>query len=424
MLVTFVLFSMEPLEQGLNNALSPTAAGERLVLLDNLRGFAILGILLVNFASFAWPYERQITGPLVPEPWIDVLANGLIAFFAKGKFVTLFSFLFGVGLAIQQERCLANQRNFTNFAMARMGVLLPIGLAHGLLLWHGDILAIYAMAGFILLFVLRLETRHLLPLAGLFLALYLLTIVFYTLTDLLAWLMPSLVPEMATYLQEVETIYLALYLRTQEILLSGDLLQGIALRKEHLAGMYEGINVWGWVVLANFTLGAWAWRSGLLRRISINRPFFEKVLTLGLIVGVPANLILALVSQSKHVGLDMIYLLSEAVGQFGFCAAMIAFFAMRFSHATPLAAVGRMALTNYLIQSLFFTTVFYGHGLGLLGHIGAASGLLMSFSFFVIQIWASRRWLDHFQQGPMEWLWRKATYGLFAILPTAKTDIL
>ncbi len=141
---------------------APVADAQRIVTLDVLRGVAVLGILLVNIAFFAFPFTDALEWEWDQLTGTDRVTRPMIQFVATGKFITIFSMLFGVGLALQSERARRAGRPFAALYSRRLLVLLAIGLGHGVLIWYGDILAFYAVIGFIALLCRRLAPRTLL----------------------------------------------------------------------------------------------------------------------------------------------------------------------------------------------------------------------------------------------------------------------
>jgi len=389
----------------LSHSFSPTTAADRLVLLDALRGFAILGILLVNFYTLAWPFEAAFVNPLADAPLHDRLVLALIDFGFRAKFYTLFSFLFGLGLAMQLERCDRGGRYFSLFAPVRLLVLLAIGLAHGLFLWFGDVLVTYAVLGFGLVILLRAPVWVLIGIAATSMGLYVLILLGLSFAGF----------------DTDPSAYADAYRESMALYTSADYPAMLADRFRILMQMYLSLIVIGWQIFAIFLAGAIAWKLDWLRRTHEHPKLWAAVFTVTLIVGVLTNGTYAwLRFDSPHMGIDPTDLtgnLMVLLGQLAFCAAMVAGFA-RFGGrwSRIFVPVGRTALSNYLLQSLVFTTVFYGYGLGLLGKVSPTLGLLLCIGFYGLQIQLSTWWLKRFSMGPAEWLWRKLTYGIYGFL--------
>jgi uncharacterized protein len=178
--------------------------------------------------------------------------------------------------------------------------------------------------------------------------------------------------------------------------------------------------VQGWGVMAMFLLGLWAGKRQVFRNVDAFRPLLRRLLVVGLLVGLPLNLLTAATYATATQTFSPLTLLAPFNGYIGaplLSFAYIAGITLLAQHdvwrkrLAPLASVGRMALSNYLLQSIVCTTIFYSYGLGLFGQVGPAAGLLLSVAIYALQVPLSVLWLRHFQYGPAEWLWRTMTYG-------------
>ena len=392
----------------MSQSFSPTGSSERLVLLDALRGFAILGILAVNFYSYAWPFEAAFVNPLANAPRLDRLVIALVDFGFRAKFYTLFSFLFGLGLAMQLERCDRGGRHFTLFGPIRLLILLGIGFAHGLLLWFGDVLVMYALLGFGLLILLRAPLWLQIGAALASMGLYVLILLGLSLSGL---------PMGGTGYSDAYREAMVLYTSTDYPAMLKD-------RIVILMQMYVSLIIVGWQIFAIFLAGAITWRLGWLKRTDERRHLWTGVFAASLMIGLLANGLFAWQRfESPYMGIDPTDLrgnLLVLIGQLAFCTAMVTGFA-RFGGrwSRIFVPVGRTALSNYLLQSLGFTLIFYGYGLGLLGKVSPSLGLLLCLGFYGLQIGLSTWWLKRFSMGPAEWLWRKLTYGIYGLLSGA-----
>ncbi|HET9221138.1 MAG TPA: DUF418 domain-containing protein, partial [Roseiflexaceae bacterium] len=168
-------------------------------------------------------------------------------------------------------------------------------------------------------------------------------------------------------------------------------------------------------------LGLYAGARGIFGNIPDHLPFIRRLWLWGLIVGVIGNLAYVIAGQVSNRSDPSPQLILALVGQtFGAPALSIFYMtslvlltrtAIWERHLQPLASVGRMAISNYLLQTLICTTLFYGYGFGLYGQVGAAAGVLLTIAIYALQIPLSVWWLGHFRFGPVEWLWRSLTYG-------------
>jgi len=396
----------------------PAFGHERIDVLDALRGFALLGILLANLAAFSgWmflaPEQRGALGALGEGRVWDFASHALI----DGKFYTVFSLLFGIGFAVQLARLQARDVDFRRLYRRRLYGLLAIGLVHLCLVWSGDILVVYALCGFVLLALRDWSTRKLLRLGVLLIAL---PIPIYACFLLAGW--PSLgtaidaLAEQAwqarvglpvTYGDEIDQMRRGGADGYFDWVLPGPLYRWAALLDTHRLPKILGI----------FLIGACAGRAiaagGIVRDIALLRRVFRW----GVLVGLPANLFLDHLGWLPYMEISQKGFLTTilyAIGVAPLGLAYAAGFTLLWNR-TPralalLAPAGKMALTNYLAQSVMGIAVFTGVGAGLAGHLPPVWWLSIGLTFFGMQVLVSSLWLRRFRFGPMEWLWRCATY--------------
>jgi uncharacterized protein len=397
---------------------SPVTETERIDLIDILRGFALLGILSVNMAFFSHPLLATASGLARGSGALDTLAEFVVAWLATGKFYPLFSFLFGLGVSIQLERAAARSLDFRRYFVRRMLILLGFGLAHALLVWNGDILVVYAIVGLLLFLLRNARPRTLLIWAAILFAI------------LLAVGLGNAIVSIAVILA------MGPALASLDIAASLDVINRLAI-ETYARGSWGQIFIWRaveWLVMALsslfnagphifglFMLGLYAGKTRLLSDAQAHANLLRKALVWGLLIGLPANLLLALARSSANGNmLSPLLLLTQPLlllcgplltaGYIGLFA-MLARGPARLGLLQPLAAAGRMALSNYLMQSIICTTVFYSYGLGLFGKVGAFAGLALTLGLWLAQLIFSLLWLRAFRFGPMEWLWRSLTYG-------------
>lgn len=402
----------------------PTPPGERITSLDIIRGFAIFGILLVNVNTYL----------ARPEGGWDLLARRLITVVADGKFYPLFSLLFGIGLALQMERARARGQRYAGRYLARLVGLFLIGAAHMTFIWSGDILLDYAYAGTILLAVSFIPSRKMVLVAA---------VLCFTATFTGESLSGILLPERpATEAlegasrsgEEVEEARRLKARRAglerraraqalQRALRDGDYPVMVRHRARLVSGMAGGGLYPSWVLLyaSFFLVGLYAGRRGVLRDPEAHRTFLRRVFWVGLLVGLPAGVARAFGLGWARVQLPFLEqpLLSvwAPVGGplLGFAYGAGLLLLLQRSRwqerLAPLAPVGRMALTNYLMQSLILTTIFYGYGFAILRVPGRELGLVLTVTILAFQVLFSVWWLRRFRFGPVEWLWRSMTYA-------------
>jgi uncharacterized protein len=409
------------LATGSSVAMTPVAAAQRIDTVDILRGFALFGILVVNMAYFSHTIYALIDGLNIGQTPIDRAAEWLIRFLFEGKFYSLFSFLFGLGLVLQMTRAQARGAPFVPLFVRRLLVLLGIGLLHATLIWTGDILVIYALLGFVLLLFRNRSPRALLLWALVMLALPLLLAVLGAALLGLGSLEPNMAAEMNRSIAATEADYDARDRAASVVYATGNFAQITAQRLTDLAFFYPVTIFFAPNVLGMFLLGLYAGRRGIPYDISGHLPLIRRMAVWGLGLGLPLNLIYAIAgglsSRTSSGTVALVAGVTMAIGvpllSLGY-AASLSLLAQKPDWAArlaPLAAAGRLALTNYLMQSLVATFIFYGYGLGLFNQVGAAAGFLLAIVIYALQLPLSVWWLRHFQIGPAEWLWRTLTYG-------------
>lgn len=396
------------------NQISPVASQERIEVLDVLRGLAICGILIGNMQWLSG-YGGMPVALAQQSSFADQFTHFLVHFIVEGKFYSIFSFLFGFGFALQIAR--AEERGDTKASLfkRRLFWLLIIGLLHAYLLWAGDILSIYAVMGFLLILFRRKTNEALLKWAfGLILIPILSYILLYFLFA--AYVTPEDLVKLNT--AQVESWNHAV--RTLPNNSYWQIISGYNL--EFIVGRYMGLFFEMRLpkILAMFLLGFYAYRRGFFQNLSGHQPFIRKVLIYGLIIGLIGNIAFT-VFAGKEASFPpsiagIIGVISYAFGVPAMALFIIALVATLWQKETWqqilsfLAPVGRMALTNYLMQTIICVLIFYGYGLGQFGKFGATTITLMALGIFLFQIIISSLWLRYFSYGPMEWIWRQLTY--------------
>ena len=396
--------------------MAPVGVEERVRELDLLRGFAIFGILLVNMGFFGAPLALQAAGIRWFDGPVDRAAEWLIRFLAQGKFYSLFSFLFGLGFALQMVRAQARGAAFGSFFRRRLLALLLIGTVHALLVWMGDILATYALIGFLLLFFRRRQPKTIAIWAVVCLMLPALLV-----TGLAGYMELVGSPEMTRTFAEMAVDARRQVESSRSAYGHGTFAQITQQRVTDVAGLYSFFPFFFPSILGMFLWGLWVGKRGILNDLSGNLGFLRKVQRYGLALGIVGNLAFVISAEYSNPATPSL------VGAAGFIGLAFGAPALCFFYATtlvllfrdpvwrrrldPLAAVGRTALSNYLLQSLVCTTLFYSYGLAWYGKVGPALGLALTLALFAFQIPLSNWWVGRFRYGPGEWLWRSLTYG-------------
>ncbi|MGY0561471.1 DUF418 domain-containing protein [Luteimonas sp. A277] len=397
----------------------PTAAGERIELLDALRAVALLGIFLVNLPWFTRPWQEVDRGILPGLEGVDyALAWGLHVFVA-GKFWIMFSILFGAGFALMAGRAQAAGVSSRPY-VRRMLALLALGVAHALLLWVGDILHTYAVAGLLMLAFRDLAPRSQL-MAGL------LIFAAGAALNLLVALGLMVAPDdVLAGMRAQAAAESALGLEAAGVYGNGGF---AAITAQRLADFSTLVAMNVLVVplaLAMFLIGSWLLRSGLLRDVAAHQRFFLRLAASGLTLGLGLTLWSASIEvthphgmvESRAVFAASLHQLAALPLSLGYIALAALAWQSRGGQRvlSAVAPAGRMALTNYLGQSLLASLVFYGYGLALWGRVDPAGLVLLALVVFVLQVLASRWWLGRYRFGPLEWLWRWLTYGTRPVL--------
>lgn len=404
-------------------SLAPVTGADRIQALDVVRGFALLGILLMNIEGMAGPLMASMTGLDPQLTGADRWVDGAIYLLVQGKFFPLFSMLFGMGFTVMLMRAEAAQRPFFGLYLRRVLALLAIGLAHALLVWSGDILVTYALMGFLLLLFFRRTPQSRLPKWGI--ALMLVPAVLTLSLGLLGSAMQAMPEAARAGFDEAmarQAVQMAAEIDSQrQAYGSGSFAEATVQRLHDFTSMIGFIIIYGAFILGLFLVGAWFARSGAIARPGD----FERLHWRLRWVALPVGLAMVGVSFWLEPTLDfgrldlrastaqVLQMLGGAVMALGYlgwvvrglqCPAVA-------GGLNALAPAGRMALTNYLLQSLVMTTLFFGYGLGWFDQLPRAWQPLLVLAFFGLQVALSHWWMARFRFGPAEWLWRAATYG-------------
>lgn len=404
---------------------APDASRDRIVTLDAVRGFALTGIIAVHMVEQYLGSPPPASRAVVAVPAIDAVAGALTGLLFVGKFFAMFSLLFGVSFFIQMERAAARGQAFERRFTWRLAVLFAIGMAHHLV-YRGDILAVYAALGLVLLLYYRVSDRWLLAAAAavllggprLLLALW----------TTAAGSTPALMPDDAS----IQTYWDTLKGGSPAAIAWLNLTEGVWPKLQFLFSWFgRGYQTLG-LFLVGLYLARRRWHEQLeSRRPAIKRLLWWSLAACGVVVLVAgAGFAVAAAAgmlpqgggaasgppQAPPVWLLVGGFLLYDVFNLGVMGAMLAGFLLLFERPRArgvlrwFAPVGQTALTTYVMQSVAGALIYYGYGLNLLGEIGAAAGLGLAAIVFAGQIVATHLWLRFFRYGPLEWLWRSATY--------------
>lgn len=388
---------------------------QRIVSLDVLRGFALLGILLMNIQSFSMPGAAYLN----PYAYGDMNGVNSVVWqlshvFADQKFMSIFSLLFGVGVLVFAERIEARGQSSRGLHYRRMGWLLFFGLAHGYLFWYGDILFSYAMCGLVV-YLFRNKSVKTLFILGL------LAIAISSILSLLTGFAISHIPaEELTGMNESWKPEQS-HIDKEIAAYTGTWLQALKYRFEETLFMqtYVFLTNFVWRAGGMMLLGMGLYKSGFFNLVWINKTYVFSALISG-IVGL-VLVVLGLMQHHQHdfslaysmfIGSQFNYWGSLFIAGFYACSIMLLVknnVASRFLNR--LSSVGKTAFSNYILQTILCTGLFYGFGL--FGSFERVEQVVLVASIWILQLILAPMWLKRFKFGPLEWLWRSLTYWKF-----------
>ncbi|RKG68328.1 DUF418 domain-containing protein [Corallococcus sp. CA054B] len=407
----------------------PVDASERLALLDALRGFALCGVFISNvmvwFSGRAFLPREQTLAALNNASLADTIAWQAYVFLVAGKFITLFSFLFGLGFAVQMGRAEARGTSITPLYVRRLGVMLVMGLSHLFLIWYGDILSTYAVLGFGLLLFRGRSERTLLLCALLF-------ALGWSVVGVAILKLPQLMadtPEAgAAIVKAANEKSAAIKAQTLAAYTHGSWLDTTQATFHFFFRDYFPLLLTITLsTFGRFLLGLLAGRRRIFHDAPQHLGLFRRILGWGLVAGVIGSgsglvlqqLMLRQVFTPETLPTWVSFAMAPLrnLGELGFAAVYVSGITLLFQRATwqralgLLAPVGRMALTNYLSQSIISVLFFYGFGLGFITKLGPSACVAYCLAIFCVQVVWSHLWLARFRFGPAEWVWRSLTYG-------------
>lgn len=390
------------------------SAQDRVEVLDVLRGFALAGILVINAMSIL-AVKGSTPAFTVSIPFFDRLLQDLILFFVESKFFTLFSLLFGISFAIQIQSAEKQGKSFLPRISRRMLGLMAFGLLHILLLWDGDILVIYAITGTIL--VLFRKTAYsklkkwvisLLAIPG---VLVLLILIFT--------LVARLTPSGSKIFSNSDKSLAKEFANTQatEKLLQNGFIDGIVDRIHTYLDLSPLLFSRIPTVLAMFLIGLYLGRSNFIRQLPEKIGLLKKVRFWGLTIGFTLMFLIVLGTKTLPTVSALVAIIEDQylagpILCLGYASALTLTYLEnpRRRIFSLFSNVGRMALTNYVTQSLVLTFLAYGWGLGLALKLNGYEILGVGVILYLSQIVFSGIWLRRFKYGPLEWIWRCITY--------------
>ncbi len=365
----------------------PLPSSDRYIKLDLLRGFALFGVLLVNLLYFfRLSLFERIQHFHTHPGWLNHAIDVLVAELLEFKAIDLFSLTFGIGVAVQVERAQYRGISVPVFLIRRFLILLAFGLVHLLLISNVDILTLYAVCGLVMIPLLRLPSAALAAIG--LAAIYLPSVLHASL------------PPLEQHAADATRIYS-----------QGNYIEITAFRwHETLEFIVPLLIMSAQRTFGLMLLGVALWRFGIIRQPDRYRSILWAICVVAGTIG-----LINTTADLMHVHVPPVV---EALGShvplaFAYAAALLAWrpSPQTESRLAPVAAAGRMALSNYLTQSILFGFIFYGYGFGLFGRLAPAPAAALGITVYLAQLWFSTWWLRHYRFGPFEWVWRSLTYG-------------
>ncbi|MGG1878971.1 DUF418 domain-containing protein [Paenibacillus cisolokensis] len=378
---------------------------QRITLIDSLRGFALLGIFLVNILFFTTSLQTISFGVDLWTGGYNEALGMLKDIFINSKFILIFSFLFGLGAVLLQNSCEAKGLSFRRVYARRLTALLVIGLIHGMLIWYGDVLTHYAILGFLLLLFIKRKPKTLLIWS---LILQLIVPVLVVISSLAS----SGDPQFTTLSGE-EMQQTALYYQAKDAAIygAGDAGQILGQRlNDFIASIFNMILFYP-QVLGLFLLGMYFGKRRFLHDVAGHRALFVRWAWIGGVLGLAAQLAMAWTELSFAMEAVMLF-----VGAPLMSLAYISLFALLYQNKRCQKVLrvfsypGKMAFTNYLMQSVICGFIFYSYGLALYGTVDVGIQMLIALAVYAAQVIFSMLWLRLFPIGPLEYVWRLFTY--------------
>lgn len=374
---------------------SPLASHKRLEWIDAARGFSIFGIFMVNVPAFHAPFFLYGGGELYWSSELDRIIQSFIDIFFQASFYTLFSFLFGFGMQIIVERLTRKQLKANIYLLRRFLVLIGFGLIHAFFIWHGDILLSYGIIGLLLFFFFKRVNK---------------TLCYWAFCLLL---LPNLLYTGLLYLVRgkldlVDQTAIDLAFKNYG---SGSL---VSIWQQNYQDWIYANGILGFIFLSFnllplFLLGMFVARKRWLHDIDKHKVVLKKIWIITFILFILFKAVPYLFGNPMWFSL-----LQDSVGGPASAIFYLVSITLAFQRITlkkllnPLTYVGRMSLSNYIFQSLFCFTLFYGGGL--YGHISPWGSVVIVIGVFTLQIFISKWWMKHYRYGPLEWVWRRLTY--------------
>lgn len=401
--------------------LKPTQIADRIDFLDVLRGIAIQFIFMANILTFSGIFFFDSTFRNPKAVWAsDDLLDFISFTLIDGKFYSIFSLLFGIGCMMQYQKLKGSDKPFAPFFNRRMFWLLVFGLVHLVGFWMGDILTLYALLGFLLVFFVDTSDKKLLSFA-----------VILILMPLLNWVIINLLKLDYPQFFYQKSLDLWNYFGYTTSKYNGESFVDMQFYQNNVNWVdFFKMNLSiafvrvGFIleegrvfkVFGIFLIGLWAGRKILNEALLSNIKFLKKVAFIGIGVGLPMSIVRTYFvffgGQSTMISFlnTLYYALSTVPLAMGYAALLAIIFYKKPRLLNWIAPAGKMAFTNYLMQTAISIAIFYKLGFGFAGQFGLTVITLIAISIFLLQVLFSTFWLKYFRFGPLEWIWRQLTY--------------
>lgn len=392
---------------------------ERIEIIDALRGFSLAGIvfthMLENFV--AAPVTQELAEAMNPGI-VDQIASGFTDFLFRGKFFALFSFLFGISFFIQMDNGEKRGAYFGGRFLWRLIILFIIGFVHSMF-YRGDILTLYALVGIFLIPFFKVNTKWLLAFSGLLFLGLGRFVIFYFFKGEPLFIEDELGPESPAVAEYINVLQTGTFAEVAE----SNGIQGNVWKAEFQFGVFNR----GYLTLGFFLLGLVVGRLGYFKNYLTEKSFTKRLWIGGLILMLVA--IVGMGAIFANLGPDvnfkswppMFGLTFYDLMNLGMTAIIVSVFVILYKKRKTggflqkFIPYGKMALTNYVFQSIVGTFIFFGWGLGYISKIPSSVAFVIALAVIIAQMWLSKLWLKRFKYGPLEWLWRSLTF--FKVLP-------
>jgi uncharacterized protein len=399
---------------------TPLSLSNRIEIIDFLRGIALFGILMVNMPLMNAPATTEIGEFSLWNDQINEISTWVIRFFFTSKFYVLFSLLFGLGFYFFMQKASDNQGKVVALYRKRLFWLLFFGMAHILLLWYGDILVAYAIAGFFLILFRKKSIKTLLIWACVFLFIPVILMTVFAVSINAALQIPEASQEM---LKSFDKAFASMKLITDNALYvyaNGSFAQIISIRLTEYVYMLNAYFFFLPSITAMFLIGMAMGKARIFENIQTKTQLFKKILFYSLPIAISGNIMFTYFADKASMVMptyeSVFYILGMSWGGPAMTFVYISLISLSFhkivcsKFGRAIINTGRMALTNYIMQSVICTSLFYSYGLGLYGSINIWQGIIMVIAIFTVQVIMSCYWMQQIRFGPLEWLWRSLTY--------------